>query len=1795
MNNSELKKFKGILNDIRVDLADLRTQSFELCDRIDENRLIGSNVVEKLTQVLASYQQNIVLLQQTGASLSISIDDNLGKIEDALASAEAAERQLAERQLIFDYFRLTAQAEDVRVALEASKRLLAEKCGAPDTSMSKNYLEPYKIVVNRIHDGRDSLSDREYAFVREEIGETIARASDRGSISIDKNRSVSEYVNESLSPLETETSSKPLVAADTKTIAESVSDITSITDVKKETLPSSAIGSSKSPDVISESASAEPQSLPLWDEFAGYVGDTVIEMTDEPASSLGASKFISTAKHKAGISFAIFLLGHQKYLAEDDVQSEDENYLAPPQELRSYLLNHGFFTEIFITRDGLRRSFLTLTSKAWACFTKPEVMKYLNATGRNFILPKKERMQPSELDTVNALRLTAIHDHFSGQNPRRNFMVFFTEPEQFPYASAFSCGDVEDSVCAAVIKEGDEEKALLAIRSLVNDLEDGAKLDIIVFSVSDIPQLDDALGLRVAVSERVRYFTIDDPLTPLNSMGQPYAHDTPEIGKTNETAEEKTPPSDDESDETAEKERSSDESEAVSAARKHSSPEPECTAAAREEAEQSRIDLPAEQALALYSHRALDLLLADKPAEALAMHKALSRYSDEAAKTYNRLAYALDDPAFEKKYKYADLQQAFDKPFGKELGYDALGLSAYLRMFFSEEMQEEPYLISSIMTILNENCVYDAAPQLKDLMFALSEQISQTNRGFDVAVLNSILNSKGRQNRTERYRVKANALLNSRLEETNVGNLRLKETRNKLFGVGSMLNNVLISASSEDVSAIPTIKKSLTPYLNMAYVPGTEYTVDMLSEDAVNELIDGAWDTLSQSYTRQRHDALKGAGRNNILNRAKDVISTCITWASLKETSDSDNCTGANVNKLKKCQARADDLMEAAMQALGGWQPEPESAPAFEVLKMTLQELHAWLINGIDLNRNKYYYTSFLKGNFVEVDDNYIPYLETGFYEVTAYSICKRINEQSAMEDISWETVLSRIFSAENNEGCDFGHAELIKEFLIESDPAFVWPACYDIAANAEAAKANLNARNSDFLARLEMAENYGWLDNTEIIDSISADMENRKQHYLETENYGFYFRTMGAYLKHLKREAEMHKSPRMQRLTALRNNAGMEYPIFAEIERLINNHMYTVAQDYMDQVEKEGRQELPESVSLVSEDSALEKFISAYSGYYKDAKEAEKTKLTVIYNRHHAGEENNLVKTGRIMLESWPKSMGGSTATSERMKNIFLSMGLPTDKVTFTDNAHFFVSFSEQEASADYPHPIGIYGSEMLKKGLHAFLLFGSKDAITMNTAIRKLMTASISGASVIFVDTQLSLADKKKLSKIIKSENQNRRPYLIIDRVMLLHLANQPQAERWNIFLKCALPFHYLNPYVESNTVEICPEMFIGRRNELEQVTSVGGANIICGGRQLGKTALLHRACKLEDSRSVGKWSVFIDIKQEGAASTAVRIFEKLRDECFLTDNVSQTDWNSLTRSIINRINRGTPKTEKFLLLLDEADNFLVDCQKSNYAPVDCLKRIQVETDNRFKFVLAGLHNVMRFHEKVADANSTLPQLSTITIKPLPFKEASELLERPLSYLGFRMKPEDNPLIAQILSSTNYYPGLIQFYASRLVRAVCQDNYGDANEKPPYWLQEAQIIRLLKDPEFLDNIKEKFMITLGIDQSEKGYYRTLSNVLAYCYFDSPERTSTGYTAEQIYNTCKSFDIYSIIELSLNQVGVLLDELIGLNVLRKNVINDETCYIFNRTSFRHMLGDEDDVESVLLEIMEKESHVHEG
>ena len=1818
MTSIELKKFKDVIEDIKTDLHQLREQSLALCNRIEADFMVPADMIELLSTTLQVYKKKADLLHRTGKeiSISISMESSFGEIEASLNEYEAQQTMASERELVVEYFRLSAESEDVSNSLEASKKLLLDKCRLSGSELTESLI-PFGIVVRNVKQNSEKLPDADYDIVEDQIGKAIARAVDRGNLLIDPNQGISSYFDGScilLQPIQNASLGGTQLITDNPEEAKIVEVSPYFGEEEDKKLPTTEhepnavslpendevnVGENTT-DTKADIVADEPiERKKYWVKFDGYVDDVKVEIHDTPALDLGASKFISTAKQKPGVSMAIFALGHEKLVAVEDVENEETDYYVPGEEITNLLKKQGYISEIVISLGELSKTFYTLTSKGWACFTKSDVVKFLRNEPRHLVVPKHICMSVSDWTPINALRTMLIRNYFSKQLPPKNYILFpESSTTQFVLGTAIGGDEMVASVCAAVFEAGNEKKDLETIRQLVNSKEQLQQLIIIVYTKEDIIRVSNALNLDDEIIKRISYCTVSNPTEFFNAQAETKENTTKPTTGAKETSTVTTTSIDEpELEKKLEEKPVKNSQQKVSD--KQSDENPNYTA--QQERAKSEIyskpvldldqDKSFEAKLKKYEEEAKRLLNEKRIPDSLALFRALSRYNDTAKTEYRRVAYALDDPAVEKSYKYTDLQQVFLNPFGEEAPYDALGLAAYLRMFFSADILEEPYYVQNCMKLLDRNCIYNLAPQLKELLFALSECFNETGRGFDSYVLNSLLNSKGQQEQIAQYQTRAGILLNSKLEDTNVGNLRVKETRHDMFGPNSSFYQILSFVSRQDSTKISSIKDALQKYLNCNYEIGIIYTEDSLSISAMEEYADSVWNSLSQKYNHQRHDALKGAARGNILNKMKDIISTCITWVSLSESAMNHHSVINNPERLKTSQEKISKLISESIRSL----KESTSSDNVEVASLvyTLDELLRRLTEGCDINRDKYFYVGFLKGNYLEIDDNCLPNIEQDFEEVIPFNICKRIVEQSENDTLSWDEVIKRIFE-DVVEGCDYGHAQLIIEYLMVTDPEFIWPEKYAISTNAETALATVGSRESEFLARLEMAENYGWVESTARIDGIIADMEKRKQHYCDTGNFGFYFRTMNSYINNLQHDAETHKDFYTQRLTALKNSVGEEYPVFNEIERLIEENMYTVAQDYMDQVEKEGRRDLVESASLVDDNDALSKFIATYSNSVKDAREAETVKLSDIYNRHHRGEENNLVKTGRSMLDNWPRSLGGGNAMGDKLRSLFTYMGLPVKLIEMRDAQHFFMTFVQHESTADFPHPIGAYGSEMIKNGLHVFLLFGSKDEVTMNTAIRKLMTSAISGASVILADTQMSLAGKKKLAQTIKQENQNRNPYLIIDRVMLLHLANQPQTERWNVFLKCALPFHYYNPFTESNTAEICPEMFIGRRDELEQVTAAGGANIICGGRQLGKTALLHRARKLEDNRETGKWSIYIDIKQETVTSAAMRIYEKLQDEGFLPEDKNPIEWRELARKISNRIRKEKPEIKKFLLLLDEADNFFVDCQNVDFQPVDCLKQMQVDTENKFKFVLAGLHNVMRFHENVSDSNSTLPQLSTITIKPLPFKEASELLEKPLSYLGFKMHSENIPLISQILSSTNYYPGLIQFYASRLVRSICQNNYGDANDKPPYWLQEAQILTLLKDQEFLNNIKEKFMITLGIDQKEKGYYRTLANVLAYCYFQMPEGTSNGYTAEQLYKMCKDFYIYSITELKIGQVKVLLDELIGLNVLRKNIVDSENHYIFNRTSFRHMLGDEENVETALLDIMDKEHHEHD-
>ena len=93
-----------------------------------------------------------------------------------------------------------------------------------------------------------------------------------------------------------------------------------------------------------------------------------------------------------------------------------------------------------------------------------------------------------------------------------------------------------------------------------------------------------------------------------------------------------------------------------------------------------------------------------------------------------------------------------------------------------------------------------------------------------------------------------------------------------------------------------------------------------------------------------------------------------------------------------------------------------------------------------------------------------------------------------------------------------------------------------------------------------------------------------------------------------------------------------------------------------------------------------------------------------------------------------------------------------------------------------------------------------------------------------------------------MLKREGINTRTTLLIDRILAVFLAGIPKMGRMKALLQTALPFGRLNPYQISGAA-VPPEMFMGRREELNSILNPNGTHIIYGGRQLGKSALLFR----------------------------------------------------------------------------------------------------------------------------------------------------------------------------------------------------------------------------------------------------------------------------------------------------------------------------------------------------------------
>ena len=392
-----------------------------------------------------------------------------------------------------------------------------------------------------------------------------------------------------------------------------------------------------------------------------------------------------------------------------------------------------------------------------------------------------------------------------------------------------------------------------------------------------------------------------------------------------------------------------------------------------------------------------------------------------------------------------------------------------------------------------------------------------------------------------------------------------------------------------------------------------------------------------------------------------------------------------------------------------------------------------------------------------------------------------------------------------------------------------------------------------------------------------------------------------------------------------------------------------------------------------------------------------------------------------------------------------------------------------------------------------------------------------------------------------------------------------------------------------------------------ELEKIEAVkGGVNIVYGGRQLGKTALLKRAEWDINKNNDNKRAVYISINTcdcEKAAETILTELEKKKildsdrikkiredKQKILGSETKLDDWDILKDAIGDRLNNNLPyKISYLLLLLDEADDFIKACDNVKFKPFLALEELQKNSKGQFKFVIAGLRDLVKFKEIVDTGNCPISHVDSLKVTPFNISEARELLEIPLHYLGLRFSKDKEglKLLYLILANTNYFPGLIQMYCAIMLEIMHNKNENNSigyneTDNPPYEITKDHVKKALyelnkKDEEGKDIIWKKLEITLNLGDDD--YYHIIALVLASLHHE--KNNKKGYSPKDIRDYSKALDIKKIAGMEIQKLKILLDELKELNILKNT--SDRNHYLFTRFNFFQKLGTKEEVEDKLL------------
>ena len=1156
---------------------------------------------------------------------------------------------------------------------------------------------------------------------------------------------------------------------------------------------------------------------------------------------------------------------------------------------------------------------------------------------------------------------------------------------------------------------------------------------------------------------------------------------------------------------------------------------------------------------------------------------------------YRQLAFALDDPLLNEGYS-ADAISILATT-GDDNFNEALITSAAVRAFFYNDFGSD-YGIPALHALIKNFALVNSNTALAEFIGDLKNFKTDVRKGVDVYADYQTKDRKiAEENLAKVIRDAEDyytRFFEGRLTD-NANNETFIRMEQDIFSRNGDLYQIFSAMKDKAEAHSEDTLNLVRDFLAEIFIK-KDAAFDMvnLDNDKLAQFIDAKWD---EACGKKNPGKLISRLRNNITKNLERAAEIMCAWVACAEILGAGGEDDGRI-KYKKIRSRLLENIKAARENLN------DTDAGAIVLAKTLEEMSARINGSYNKLKHKYFYAEFLRGDKVALDENYFPNFDLNIYDGTQNDISEQIKEHAAEKLSGFEERIEQIFEA---GGDDFGTAQLIDNYIKSYvGDSLIEKKEYDVEKCINSAAKDAPRYLENFIGGLELAQSYGQFDTLPEGEKerVLQLVENCYKYAEASKNFGVFFRVKKYWEDVIEynakeREGELIADLQMA-ITSYKKAAGsFDLAAFADsiadIEKIIKSRNFTAAQGL---IFKFSRGELYKKFDD-PEDTPLNRFLDLeeYADCYGKVNDSGDSLDNLVGKKIFPRDKVSRAKLN--LVKNWISN----PIAEDKIKNLLELLGFGVEGVQKISssganaiNFHVKIFGSGQ---TKHNHPIAAFGSDAEKSGFNVSCLFGKYDEKNLVEKFKELGNGK---HTLVFLDYALDLPTRRRLAKEIKLEKNLTKVFAVVDRVAIMYLIKNCGAQIGtkritDTLMSLVMPFARYQPYIWSPRIPLPPEMFIGRENEINEVMNHGGVNIVCGGRQLGKSALLKMACRRIDADN-NERAIYIDIDDKNYREAALLTSRELTDKKFFAESVETDDWEELTRAIRNRLSSDKPtKIPYFLLTLDEADKFIESCAENNYAPIVALAKTQQEDYNgsRFKFVIAGLRNIIRFErEKTFSNNSILPTLKSLTVKPFGVEDARKLLEVPLRYLGLYFpENEKDSLILTILETANYFPSLIQLYCEKLITALFEPSYaGYDADTPIYRISEEHIKKILADREFTKDIKTKIEITLRLGEDK--YYFVIANLLAHLYYS--QNSVEGYSPQEILKAAAEYGLIKepLLPNSEEKVGALMEELCELNILRRT---GAAKYLFSRQRILRIVGTLSEVEDALLKLMTEAEH----